>query len=266
MDVKVQFTNKDQVLRLFVDEANVRFPAVVADALNHTAFQVKKAIVAEMEKTLDRPTRFTLNALAVENATVKKLSARMVFREPSSSAPYSMSRQEYYLSTQVYGGPRKNKAFESALRSVGILPNGLYAVPGAKAPLDAFGNIPPGFIVSLLSYFRTFGEQGYRMNSTIETRAKMKKGTKKKRGYEYFATGVFYSGRGLKPGIYRKTSWDFRQGVGKLEPMIMFVKKPSYRPLLKWHEIAARVANENWKMNYQKALLMGAVVSAGDRA
>jgi hypothetical protein len=247
MDVKIKVTNKDQVMKIYTSEDGFNIPSITMRALNHTAFQVKNALVEEMSKTFDRPTPYTLNALAVEEATTKNLRAFVVFRESSKMVP----RSEHYLGTQVYGGERKLKSFESALRIAGILPQGMYAVPGQKAPLDAYGNITRGFIIQIISYFKAFGEQGYRANSTVETKEKIKKGTKKKRGMEYFA--IREPGRGLKPGIYRKTSLDFRMGIGKTEPMIMFVKRPAYRQILGWDEIAKRVVDQNWVQNLKEA-------------
>jgi hypothetical protein len=247
MDVKIRMTNKDQILRLFTDEAGFSVPIITMNALNRTVDQVKQALVDEMSKTFDRPTPYTLNAPYVRYANKTNLTAMVLLRDYGGKG-----RSEKYLLTQVYGGSRKLKSFESALRNIGVLPDGMYAVPGQRAPLNAYGNINPGFIVQILSYFRAFGEQGYRANISDEKKAKMAKGTKKKRGMEYFVIRQPQSGL-KQPGIYRKTSGDFREGIGKTEPMIMFVKPPAYRQLLKWDEIAERVVNQNWAKNFKEA-------------
>lgn len=241
MDVKIKVTNKDQVLKIYTDPSGFNIPAIAMRALNMTADQVKQALVEEMQRTFDRPTRYTLNAPFVWYATKTNLTAKVLLREFGGK-----SRSEKYLLTQVEGGERRLKSFEKSLQNVGVLPRGMYAVTGQRAPLDAYGNISAGFIVQILSYFRAFGEQGYKANLTDEKKEKMAKGTKKKHGVEYFA--IKTGGRGLKPGIYRKT------GFGKsTEPMIMFVKRPAYRQLLKWDEVAQRVINQNWQNNLKDA-------------
>lgn len=243
MDVKIKITNKDQVMKIYTDESGFHIPTIAMRALNQTADQVKQALVDEMIRIFDRPTPYTLNAPYVWYANKTTLTAKILLREFGGK-----SRSEKYLLTQVHGGARRLKSFESALRSIGVLPDGMYAVPGRRAPLDAYGNISAGFIVQILSYFRAFGEQGYKANITDEKMAKMAKGTKKKRGIEYFA--IRNAGQSLKLGIYRKTAFAFGKST---EPMIMFVKKPAYRQLLKWDEIAQRVVNQNWEKNLKEA-------------
>jgi hypothetical protein len=243
MDVKIKVTNKDQVMKIYTSEEGFSIPSITMRALNMTADQVKQALVDEMSKTFDRPTPYTLNAPYVWYATKSNLTAKVLLREFGGK-----SRSEKYLLTQVQGGERRLKSFEKALQSIGVLPSGMYAVPGQRAPLDAYGNISAGFIVQILSYFRAFGEQGYKANITDEKKAKMAKGTKKKRGIEYFA--IRKGDRGLKPGIYRKTAFGFGKST---EPMIMFVKRPTYRQLLKWDEVAQRVIDQNWEKNLKEA-------------
>jgi hypothetical protein len=243
LDVKIKVTNKDQVLKIYTDESGFNIPKISMRALNMTADQVKQAIVEEMQRTFDRPTPYTLNAPYVWYATVNNLTAKVLLREFGGK-----SRSEQYLLTQVYGGQRRLKSFEKALQSIGVLPSGMYAVPGQRAPQDAYGNISAGFIVQILSYFKAFGEQGYRANITDVKKEKMAKGTKKKRGIEYFA--IRTTGKALHPGIYRKTAFAFGQST---EPMIMFVKQPAYKQLLMWDEIAQRVVDQNWQKNLADA-------------
>ena len=252
MEVKIVATNKDQVMKIYTSEDGFHIPSIAMRALNHTAFQVKNALVEEMSKTFDRPTPFTMNALLVQNATINNLSARVVFRSFTSGL---QSRQEHYLGVQVYGGERKLKSFESALRQAGVLPDGLYAVPGQRAPKDAYGNISSGFIIQIISYFQASRFIGARANTTAEGKAKLAEGTKKKRGVAYFVVKET-GGRGLKTGIYRQTAFGLGKKGGAVwstEPMIMFVKKPNYRQLLKWDDVAERVVNQNWEANLKEA-------------
>jgi hypothetical protein len=239
MDVKIRATNKDQVLKIYTDESGFHIPSMALKALNMTAVQVKEALVQNMRSTFDRPTPYTLNAPYVKFAKAKDLKAQILLREFGGK-----SRSEQYLLVQTYGGDRRIKSFESALRAARVLPDGMYAVPGQRAPLDAYGNISAGFIVQMLSYFKAFGQQGYRANITDKKKAAMAKGTKKKRGVTYFA--IHEPRRGLRPGIYRQTAFAFGNSV---EPMMIFVRKPAYKKLLQWDEIAKRTIDENFKEN-----------------
>jgi hypothetical protein len=243
MDVKVKITNKDEVLKIYTDENGFHIPTISMRALNLTADQVKEALVEEMRRTFDRPVPYTLNAPYVKYASKTNLTARVLLREFGGK-----SRSEKYLLTQVHGGGRGLKSFESALRKIGTLPDGMYAVPGQKAPMNAYGNINPGFIVQILSYFRAFGEQGYKANITDKGKARLAKGGKAKRGIRYFAIRTREGN--LAPGIYRKTSFAFGNAI---EPMIMFVKRPSYRQLLKWDQVAQGVIDRNWEANFKQA-------------
>jgi len=243
MDIKVK-TNKEKMaaaLRAFHET----LPHPIARALNLTAYQVKDALVEEMKKVFDRPVPYTLNAPYVNPASPKYLAAKILLREFGGK-----SRSEKYLLVQTEGGQRRLKAFESALRAKGVLPAGYYAVPGEKCPLDQYGNMSPGFIVQILSYLQAFGEQGYSANITEAKKSKLKTGTKSKRGMEYFV--VRHRRGGLRAGIWRRTS------LGRLgnavEPMIMFVKQPSYSRLLTWHEIAERVVARHAQENMEIAL------------
>ncbi len=229
-------------------------PNQAQSAVNLTAYQVRDALVAEMRTRFDRPTPYTLNAPYVRAGTGKGrvMKASVLMREQGGKRV----NPEKYLMTQVEGGRRRGKRFEMALRRIGVLPEGLYAVPGERAPLDAYGNLSPGFIVQILSYFRAFGEAGYRANITDKKKQKMAAGTKKKRGVKYFV--IRRRGRGLHPGIWRSTHFGFGWSV---EPMIMFVKRPAYQRLLPWHEIVDRVVRDRYDLNFSAVGDVGSTLS-----
>lgn len=254
MKTSIRLRNRE-VAELAIRALYTSLPNQAQNAANLTAYQIKDALIDEMRRVFDRPTPYTLNAVYVRAGSGKSrdIKAHILLREFGGK-----SRSEKYLLPQVFGGSRRLKSFESALRSVGVLPDGLYAVPGQRAPLDAYGNISAGFIVQILSYFRAFGEQGYRANITEDKRSKLAKGTRKKRGYTYFA--IKEPGRGLMPGIYRRQAFGFGHSV---EPMLMFVKRPSYRRLLRWREIAEQIVSRNFQRNLSTVTKEGITIRDG---
>ena len=79
------------------------------------------------------------------------------------------------LNAQAWGGRRHDKRSEVALRRAGILPTGYQtAIPddarGGPYPGsdDGRGNLRGAFLVQLISYFRAFGEQGYKANMSAK--------------------------------------------------------------------------------------------------
>ena len=95
-----------------------QIPFATAKALTDTAKDVQRAETAQLSKKLDRPTRFTLNAVGVRFATKRNLHAE-VFIKPL---------QAEYLRWQIEGGTRR----------VGGAGTG---VPTKNRKLNRYGNI-----------------------------------------------------------------------------------------------------------------------------
>ena len=214
-----------EVERMFSRLQREQTPFAASVAINNLLFRALDEEKKAMRASFDRPTRYTLNALRYLKATKKNLDGRIWVKSKSDAG--KGTSPENFLLPNIRGGERKAKRFEVALRRIGILPPGWLTVPGNGAQLDAFGNMSRGQIVQILSWFEAFGEQGYRANATSATRAKLKRGTKRKRGVAYFASiPARERTRHLPPGIYQKVQSAF--GVG-LKLVILFVRTASYR-------------------------------------
>lgn len=214
-------------------------------AVVKTGYKVLEAEKAEMERVFDRPTRWTLNAFRVQ-INRGEMSAEV---KPKDGFWY---RADNFLNTQIVGGDRKTKAFERALQGRGILPPGWYAVPGQKAKLDANGNMSVGEIKQILSWFGGAERSaGSTQNMTEATRARRRKGTKTKRGFEYFAVipGRLQRGR-LHPGIYRRTFFGFGAAI---EPILIFVQSVGYKPRFDFYGVGQRVVRENFNKLFQES-------------
>ena len=93
-------------------------------------------------------------------------------------------------------------------------------------------------IVQIVSWFRAFGEQGYKANSTDKTRARL--GKDKKNGTRGFAYFVLRQKTGKLPaGIYQR----FAFAAGSAVKLVMlFVKSPNYKRRLDFYGIAEKAA------------------------
>lgn len=227
-------------------------------ALIGTAHEIRKDERATMQRVFDRPTPWTLNAFEV------------TFDRPNMAAKLAIKdgywyRADNYLQTQIEGGQtRKSKAFESALRAVGVLPIGWFAVPGQRAKLDAFGNQSPGEIRQILSYFDAAERiAGSTQNMGVQGRARRLRGTKKRAGWEYFVVRPgdrrsFVRSNGktgknkAQPGIYRRTNLALGS---RIEPIVIFVPRATYKPIFDFYGVAQRTIDRDMSSRFESALI-----------
>lgn len=253
MKIDIQITGMKELISKMSDLEKRQVPFAMAKALTKTAQQVQAEEVKVMQRTLDRPTPYTLKALYVKPATKADLSSAVYFKDKSSAGKGNPAAN--WMLPQVAGGKRSLKRFESALRNRGILPHGMFVAPGSACPTDAYGNIPGSFIVKILSYFKSFGEQGYRANITDERKGKMWKGTRTKRGEAFFFSrgpGHWYGrDQHLPAGIYQRIQF---VGGTAIKPIMMFVKEPSYSKRFPFYETAQKIINQNLNRNFSEAM------------
>ena len=209
-----------------------------AEGLNDAGFRVRREWQREMGDQFDRPTAYILKSVYVRKATPERLSAEI---EPTYFGGKGVDPQKI-LQAQEFGGPRRDKRSEMALRRIGILPAGYQTVipatpfPGSD---DGRGNVRGSFLVRLLSYFQALGEQGYRANMTDRSKARLHKGTKGREGVRFFvAYGRLRGGptQHLAPGIWAATG---TQG-GIVRPVLMFVRNATYEARISRERVADR--------------------------
>ena len=239
--MQVEFNVKDELTRALAQVTSLRtrdLPFVAATAINMTMKQVKQDMRDEMARVFDRATPFTLNSLQTYPfATKDELTAVLRFRDFSGKGTPAGK----YLAPEIYGGERNLKSFEQALRTAGILPPALYAVPAGDngnghegAPLDQYGNIRGAYLNTLLSYLRA------NRDSTQNRSGKGRAGRKA----QFFAIST--KGKGLPLGIYE------RKG-GAFHMVIAFVHAPSYKIRLKFGEVAQASAAKHFPASIDKA-------------
>ncbi|MDD5774360.1 MAG: hypothetical protein PHS64_00280 [Candidatus Omnitrophica bacterium] len=255
-NIKINFEHigLENVVRRLDALAASQIPYAQKQTLNRLAAEeVKPAIVETMKKVFDRPTPYTLNSLYVKYATKQRLESVVYLKDES----FKGTPATKYLSPQIEGGARQLKRFERALQNAGALPANTYITPGPDCPLDIYGNIPNGLIIQILSYFRAFGEQGYRANITEKRREKLARGTKKARGYRYFISRgpgtetLAGNPQHLQAGIYKSTSFAWGSAV---QLIFMFIKPPKYKKRLPYYEIAQQIIDAKWQPIFAEEL------------
>jgi len=227
-------------------------------AINRTAQKVREAEQREITRVFDRPTRYTLNSVYMRPGTKASPTAIVWLKDDlrGGAAPSN------YLEPQIYGGKRRHKRFEGALRSRGLIPDKAFAVPGAGAVLDAYGNMSVGQIKQILSYFSVAERSsGYNANSTPQTKAKLKKGSARtgRRGIEYFialpnapqGSRAFMRTKHLAPGIYRKTYFGFGSSI---QPVIIYVDNAFYKKRWDFFGVAERVIDREFAQEFASAI------------
>lgn len=209
-----------------------------AAALNDGGHHVRRAWQREMREQFDRPSDYILRSVQFRPATPERLSISV---EPTYYGGKGVDPQKI-LQAQEFGGIRRDKRSEAALRRIGILPAGYQtAIPATPYPGsdDGRGNMRGGFLVRLLSYFQAMGEQGYKANMTDKRKARLHKGTKAREGVSFFvAYGHLRSGptQHLAPGIWAATGQD---GF-IVRPVLMFARDGVYDPRVSRERVAER--------------------------
>jgi hypothetical protein len=264
MQVSIKFEGLEKVkkqLRMLSDRG---IKEASAKAVNDTAYQVKRAMVSQMDRVFDRVTPYVRKSVWITQAKPDSLTATI---EPTYYGGKGIDPQKI-LAAQEAGGPRRDKRVESALRQIGILPRGMQTVmpatpfPGSD---DGRGNFRGAFIVQLISYFHGFREQGHYANMKDKRKKKLANvgtsanGYKTINGFIYFIAkaqdmkGVFdHTERTLHlhPGIWAK------QGIhgSTVKPVMMFTKSGYYKPRFSMDSVAKAADVDNYlskRMRYR---------------
>lgn len=190
-----------------------------AVALTKTAQKSKVALQKEMKRAFKKPSRHTLNSLFVKPAKKSNPTALVGFKD---FAPKGTPAGKY-LQPQVFGGSRPLKRHEYLLNRAGLLPNGMYTVPGS-----GYKRIGANRYAQILSDLRASTD-------------KYQNRTDKK--------GKFFVSRGgrFKRGVY------LRQ-VKKVKPVLIFVDRAIYKPRFKFYETVNDTWKKNFRQEYKKAL------------
>lgn len=228
-------------------------------ALNKTAEIAQKAIVHEMQRVFDRPTRWTLGGTRVIYAKARGMTSQVWLKDRKGGPA---SKENTSLFVQVFGGKRGRKAFETALMKAGLRSNE-FLVPADGAPLDAFGNMPVGVIRQILSQLQSANTSaGYDSNTK---NGEAQSGQSRRR---QLRAGVFFippPKSGLPRGIYQRIPVGMSKAgsmAGKKRASYSWatrmifkivVGKPRYQIRLRIGEIGRRIADQHFKREFDTA-------------
>lgn len=233
-----------------------------AGAINDVLFAALKEEQAGMRAAFDRPTPFVVNSVRVEQAKREKLEGTLFV--PTQAAGDATLPAGKPLLAEVFGGPRRLKRSEKLLQAKGILPRGMYAVPGPAAEIDAYGNMTSRQIKQILAYFQVYGDvarsgKHMRSNITTEGRARFKRGVPRARtggfGIEYFV--VPPGTKGLRAGIYLRQLSTKRVSVlqrRSVRAVLFFVSAATYTRALAFHAIARRTVAAQYMERFNQRL------------
>lgn len=241
--LKIELKGMDAMLaNLRGVEKQVKFANMVA--VNRAAFKAREVVQREMSRVFDRPTQWVKGGVRVIKATKQDPTAIVDLDFWGNKQGVAVDK---ILSAEIKGGKRRHKRHEIALQRAGVLPSSMYIVPGEAAQLDQYGNMNSGQIVQVISWFRGFSEQGYQGNMSDRRRASLGRDKKKtgQKGFAYFALTRRHGK--LLPGIYQRLTFGHGTAV---KPVMIFVKKSSYKPRLDFYGVADKAARSEFSEQF----------------
>lgn len=189
-------------------------PFACSRALNAVAKDVKQDEQKEMKSVFAAPKAYTLNSLFIRKYARKTdLTAIIDFKDGGDGRS-----AEKYLQAQMDGGARKQKAIESLLVGLKLMPVGMRVVPGA-VKLDRHGNI------TLAAFKRMV------------------------RGVDSGTHFALHRQRGkLEPGLYQRSK------KNKVKPLLIYVSSASYNKRFKYFETAQQSVQANYTRHFAREL------------
>jgi hypothetical protein len=248
MKIGVQINHKHITDKLS-GYAKTQMRFLVSNTLNGVAFDLKNHIQKAMPVSFDRPTKFTLNSLAVEKSKKDTLKAEVFFKD--SQAEQGKAQREFIRPGAMGSPSRSQKRSEYLLTRSGVLPAGWITTPGRffNDKLDVHGNVPGSYykqIINLLQLKKVETAQAKKQSMASQKRA-AKMGV----ADEFFAVPpgknrLGKNGGWLPPGVWKRT--------GKLgdRPVqyFKFVKRAKYQMRLDLDKEARSMlqasAQKNW--------------------
>lgn len=241
MQLELKIENLEKVRDALNKLSGAQARQAYANAINDVAKKLQYDMRAELRRAFDRTTPYVANSPKRVEATPENLSARVVPTIDARNLPSKGGKigvdQQKILQAQEFGGRRRDKRSEAALRRAGILPSGYQtAIPATPFPGsdDGHGNLRGNFLQQLLSYFQAYSEQGFKANMTARRKRTIHKGTAKAQGRRYFVSYGRLRGQHLAPGIWAAQG---THGVD-VRPVLMFVRAATYRPRISMEQIA----------------------------
>jgi hypothetical protein len=208
-----------------------QFPFACARALTMTARDAKVHVQKQLPRIFDRPTPFTVNSLYSSYATKKNLYAEVGYREWATKGTPAYK----YLSPNVYGLDRPQKASERLLERRGLIPRGSRLVATKAVSKNQYGNVPGGMYTRILSGLGAHTQAGFTANS--------RRGSKNAKRY-FIGTPR----GGTRPaGIYERFK-------GHIKPLFFIESKAHYRPMFHIQDLVEQAVAKAWVWNFDTSM------------
>jgi hypothetical protein len=233
--LKVEF-DTNVLKRKFSSLEKKQLPFAMTLAINYTARDMANALKGEIRRTYDRPKTFTVEGVFIRGAKVGQINAVIYLRDEAVKGTPPVK----YLAPTVYGGHRRVKRFERALRATGAIRGDEVAVPAIGAKVDQYGNVPSGTIVQMLS---SLGSNPSGANTP--------KGGYRRRGKK--KRPDWFVGEGAKG---QRMIFRAKAGGRDIEPVFILVKGSdvSYGKEFAFFDVAKDTFRRTFKRNWANAL------------
>jgi len=225
IDVKINHAHITDKLKGYA-QGQMRF--LVSNTLNGVAFDLKKHVEKTLPVAFDRPTRFTLNSLAVGKSRKDTLKAEVFFKD--SQAEQGKAQREFIRPGALGAISRSQKRSEYLLTRHGVLPAGWVMTPGKflADKLDGHGNVPGSYYKQFINLLQLKKIESDKVRK--QSMASQKRAAKMGVADEFFAVApgknnLGKNGGWLPPGIWKRTG---RRGERPVQ-YFKFVRKAKYR-------------------------------------
>lgn len=177
-----------EALRVLHGLSGRQMAVAAAKALNDVGFEVRRAMQDEMRAVFKDPTDYILRSPRFKRATPERLSVTIepAYMGRAKGKGGDGVDPQKILNAQAWGGRRRDKRSEVALRRARILPNGYQTVipdekyggpfPGSD---DGKGNLKGDFLKKLLSYLQSFQGGGAKVNMSEKGYKRIHKNSRK---------------------------------------------------------------------------------------
>lgn len=243
--LKIEVDADNVLARQFTDIERQQLPFAVVQACNATAFGVQQAWKEAAPRMFHNPVQTTINAARYTKATKSRPYADVYLKDEATNG----TPPAKYLLTEVQGGVRRKTGMEVLLQAKGVMPAGMFAVPGKGATLDAHGNLPKSQINQVLSQMGARNDPLQNETQTSRDRRRKRAAKKGLRGGEFFA--IDRKKGSLLPGIYQR----FTTGLGSgIRSWVIFVKGATYRSRYDIFGMAQRTWDKLMPFHFQREL------------
>ncbi len=241
-------------LRLVNEELPKALPYVQASLLTGMAKRIQERVKAELPKSFDRPTPFTVRGVFVKSASKTAPVAEVYF--PESEENRGQAKREYIRPGALGTSSRRQKRTEYLLSKTGFLPYGWVTTPGTSAEkhgyMDAYGNVKPRIYAQIVNVLQIKRADSARARSI--SAASQKRAQRMGVDAEFFAVapGRNKLGRGgawLPPGVYKRTG----PKGDKLHQVLKFVSRAAYTSRIDLEALARDEVRQNLQTEFDAA-------------